>query len=105
MSVTMSVYERSGLRYSEEPIPDGWVVVDSFTPHTCPWDYYGNKWSMEKRDALLAIGIPARICVTRCNIISPRGTGPDGRVRFGDDMCPSTYRICVPQTFEGKASL
>ena len=34
--------------------------------------------------------------VTRMTKTSPQGSGPYGRVRFGDNMMPGIYRVAVP---------
>lgn len=79
----------------EYVIPDGWEIVSEYHPHSCPWDYYGNKHITEIRRVLMNVGIESVSYPLHRKIISPRGTGPGGSVRFGDDMMPSVYRICV----------
>lgn len=46
------------------------------------------------------IGLPL---VTYHRRISPQGTGPGGRVRFGDDMMPGIYRVIVAKPDQEKA--
>lgn len=77
--------------------PGGWRVVDSYTPcHTVtPYDYYGLKHQREIVGVLNAAGIECKTLEQKRRRLNPIGTGPGGRVRFGDDMVPSTYEVCV----------
>jgi hypothetical protein len=90
-------YTLNGVHVVEDVVPSQMVVVDEYTPsHTiAPWDYYGWKHCRPIVKRLRNKGITATICETRKTIVSPTGTGPNGSVRFGDNMLPSTYRICV----------
>lgn len=45
--------------------------------------------------ALKNAGIESEHYPIHRKLIAPLGSGPGGRVRFGDDMMPSVYRICV----------
>lgn len=96
--------ERShGVETTRTPIPHGWVEIDSYTPHSCPWDCHGLSHQREYLRVLEDAGIIGIPLVTRQSRISPQGTGPGGRVRFGDDMMPGRYHIIVPVSQE-KAS-
>lgn len=75
--------------------PEGWVVIDRYSPHTCPWDYYGNKHTREIMLVLRNADIPSVSCNISERNLCPRGSGPKGRVRFGDDMMPGVYRVSV----------
>lgn len=75
--------------------PDGFTEIAQSNPHSCPWDSYGNKFVNETLHVMRAAGIEGIPLYTHRKAISPLGTGPGGRVRFGDDMAPSTYRIAV----------
>lgn len=94
--MTMQIREEHGVEYREEELPADHVVVDEYTPHTTPWDCYGEQHLRELSFVLTAAGIPnIGLRLHRRNLV-PRGSGPGGRVRFGDDMLASTYRIAVP---------
>lgn len=91
----MKKYEENGVEYRHEPTPEGWVEVDVYNPHSCPWDYYGNKHLIEMGNVLKAAGIEHQLLVTHRRKLHPMGSGPGGRVRFGDDMMPGIYRTAV----------
>ena len=96
----MAVYIQDGIEVREDDIPLGWSMVDYYQPHSCPWDYYGNKQVMEWRAIMAKADIECKVCVTRKARVNPMGSGPGGRVRFGDEMMPSEYRLYVlPQYF------
>jgi hypothetical protein len=89
-------YNLNGLKITEfKPDDPLMVTVKTYTPHSCPWDYCGNKWMIEMGRVLAKVGIKHECCVTHRQRIAPQGTGPGGRVRFGDDMVPSEYRLYV----------
>ncbi len=91
-------YTTGNIAYVEEVCPEGHTVIDAYHPsHTItPWDAYGNKRLAEYGRVLDAAGIPhVSLVTTRTNTV-PYGTGPRGRVRFGDDMMPGTYSTAVP---------
>ena len=98
-----------GIRHCVDPIPAGMVVVEEHTPNTSitPWDYHGLRHAREWKLVLSAKGIPSVVCVHRREgtrpIGSPGGSGPGGRVRLGDDMMPSTFRVCVSPSDEAAA--
>ncbi len=48
-------------------------------------------------------GVPCQIRTIRKKRLHPHGTGPNGRVRFGDDMMPSEYHLCIPKRFHETA--
>jgi hypothetical protein len=106
MSRTLIVTERDGCRIREVPPPEGWEVVDTYHPHSCPWDYYGNRHVREVLYVFTAAGIEATDCPIHQNRLHPQGTGPGGRVRMGDDWLPGVYRVAVPaaQVEEARAA-
>ncbi len=98
MKLEREVSESGNIRTSKPVCPVGWVVIDTYhpCPSVTPWDYYGLKHQREYSKALRDAGIDCVPMETRQNIITPRGSGPFGRVRVGDDMMPSVYEIAVP---------
>lgn len=86
-----------GIVTTAEPTPEGWVDVLSHAPSSSitPWDSYGRREQRIIGRVLAAAGIECVERVTHRRILHPRGTGPGGRVRFGDDMLPGVYRVAV----------
>ena len=97
MEITAKEYTRDGVKVREELPPDGWVVAALCRPHSTPWDYYGGKHNREMSRVLKGVGVECVALHTRETIVSPRGSGPGGRVRFGDNMMPGVYRVAVPK--------
>ena len=89
--------ERSNVHALVEYPNVGWEVVDEYypCPTTCPWDYYGLCHQRQYGKVLKAAGIDFEALRTVETRIHPTGSGPNGRVRFGDDMMPGIYRIAV----------
>lgn len=81
------------------------ITVYSHTPNqsTCPWYVYANIAIERIKATLASVGIVCSVVEQRNKIDNPIGTGPGGRVRFGDDMLPSTYHIQVDEKYEKKA--
>lgn len=97
------VTRSNGVETTSTPIPTGWVEIDSYTPHSCPWDVHGLQHQREHLKVLEDVGIIGIPLVTHHRRISPQGTGPGGRIRFGDDMMPGRYHIIVPVSQEKAA--
>ena len=97
MQVKARTYVLHGVTHREEMVPHGFVVVDTYHPHTTPWDYQGNKHTGEVKRVLLDAGIESVSLVTTETNNTPHGSGPGGRVRFGDAMMPGVYRVAVPK--------
>jgi len=91
-------FQLEGVMYSEDILPDGFTIVDTYTPtySTTPWDYYGMCHQRELSRVLRNNNIEFVLLQTVKTRINPVGSGPKGRVRFGDDMMPGEYRIAVP---------
>lgn len=100
---TETVETLDGIRERKELCPDGWVVMRTYCPSSCPWDYYGNKFLAECKAALREHGIEGLALRTRRDVLNPRGSGPNGQVRFGDEMTPGIYRIAVKDEDHSKA--
>lgn len=96
----MRIYQENGIEYRKEECPEGWVEVNTYRPHSTPWDCYGNQHILNIRKLLSEAGIDSVGLVTHERRTSPIGTGPGGRVRFGDDMMPGVYRVAVKQEKE-----
>jgi hypothetical protein len=107
MEIKMRTYIDRGDTVREQQVPPMFVVVDTYHPHSCPWDCYGNKHTSELKKVLLAVGIEAVSLVESRTKNSPHGSGPGGRVRFGDNMTPGVYRVAVAeyQVAAAKAAL
>ena len=103
---TTREYVLNGVKIHETMVPDMYVVVDSYRPpQSCtPWDYYGNSHQKEIGRVLKAEGIEFTFCNIRETKMNPRGSGPGGRVRFGDSMMPGEYRIAVRKRDVEKAT-
>lgn len=93
----------NGVETRFTPVPAGWVEIVSYQPHSCPWDVNGLKHQREYLKVLEDAGIIGIPLVTHHRRISPQGTGPGGRIRFGDDMMPGFYRIIVASCDEKAA--
>lgn len=92
----MIVTRENGIESRETVMREGFTVADVYYPNTCPWDYYGRKWLREMELVLAEKDIESQqIEVQQKNLI-PMGSGPNGRVRFGDGMMPGCYKIAVP---------
>lgn len=100
----VKVYTEHGIEFRHEELPEGMVEVDVYTQHhtICPDN--GHKHAKEIRQVLNHAGITA-LCLTthRKRAVVAVGSGPGGRVRFGDDMMHSTYRVAVRQGDEAAA--
>lgn len=77
------------------PVPEGWCEIDAYHPNTTPWDVAGRRHQNELIYVLDKAGVIALPLTTHHRRISPQGTGPGGRIRFGDDMMPGIYRLIV----------
>lgn len=103
----MKTYTEHGVEHRVEEVPDGHVVIDTYNPHSTPWDYHGGKHLREMAAVLKNAGLSPVSLVEHHRRVTPHGTGPGGRVRFGDDMMPGIYRTAVPvdQEVAAKAAL
>lgn len=99
----MIVSTEYGIESRETPVPEGFTVLESYTPHSCPWDCYGRNWVNETRAVLKNAGIDSVECSIKQSILHPRGSGPGGRVRVGDNMMPGIFRVAVPTESMGAA--
>lgn len=99
----VKVYVEHGVEYRHEELQEGMVEVDVYTQHhtVCPDN--GHKHASEIRTVLQMAGITALCLATHRRRTSPTGSGPEGRVRMGDDMMHSTYRVAVRQRDEAAA--
>jgi hypothetical protein len=91
----MTVVREHGVETMTEPVKAGWVEFDTYWPHASPWDYYARKHQWEIRNVLAAVGVDCYFRHTNQRILHPVGTGPRGRIRFGDDMMPGVYHVDV----------
>lgn len=96
-------YSLDNCAYVEEMVPHMYVVIQEYTPHSCPWDYYGMKQVKEWSAVMKAAGVDYVTLETKRRIIHPIGTGSGGAVRFGDNMMASTYKLAVYKHQEEKA--
>ncbi len=105
IEIQFNIIEDRGVREVVEYVPEGWGIIDTYhpTPSVTPWDYHGGKHQREYEAVLKAAGVLAICLETRRSRLNPMGSGPGGRVRFGDNMMPSTYSIAVPVADTEKA--
>jgi len=99
MQIKSRTYVHNGVTVREQMVPHMFVVVDTYHPFTSitPWDCYGSKHMREIQRVLATTGIESVSLVESHTRNTPVGTGPNGRVRFGDNMMPSIYRVAVPK--------
>jgi hypothetical protein len=85
-------------------IPSGLIVVDIYTPHSCPCDCYGAAHCRDYVAALKQLGnVDATWCHEHHTSLCPVGTGRGGAVRFGDAMLPGRYFVLVAESDKQKA--
>lgn len=85
--------------------PEGYALFTTYMPchSTTPWDYYGMKHQQQVAAVLNHFGINV-IQTSKNNDFKPSvGSGPGGRVRFGDGMRPATYYTFVRKSDIDKA--
>jgi hypothetical protein len=102
--IVRKLYIQNGIEYNEPQVPEGYTLVDSYQPHSCPWDCYGNRHLGEVSNVMAEAGIEHVALVTHRRAVSPFPSGPNGRVRFGDDIMPGVYRLAVPSEYAENAS-
>ena len=103
MQIKTKTYRLYNCEIVEPILPDGWQVIDVYSPRITPWDYYGMKHRRELSYVLAQAGIE-HVCVEkRYKNLAPTGTGPGGMIRFGDNMMPSEYWIAVKTADIAKA--
>jgi len=95
--IELRIYTLHSVEYREQMVPYLYIIIESFTPHSCPWDYYGMKKCKEWKNVMKAAGIPCETLQTNKKHLSPTGTGPGGSIRTGDDWMPGEYRLVVPK--------
>jgi hypothetical protein len=85
---------------SSQPIeiPEGFRVL---TIATCsssitPYDVWASRNARTIGDPLKEAGLDVRYVTQRRKRTTPTGSGPGGRVRFGDDMLPPNIHVIVP---------
>lgn len=73
------------------------TTVYSHTPLSSitPWDYYARIHMESVTNTLDSVGIKFSIIEQKNTDSNPIGTGPNAKIRLGDDMLPSTYHIRV----------
>lgn len=99
------VTTENGICTREEQCPEGWTEVVIYRPNrsTTPWDYYGMSELRRFSGVLKDAGIRSKKLRTYEEAVSPHGSGPGGRVRFGDSMMPGVYRLAVNKEDEAAA--
>ena len=96
-------YVLDGVETREEMCPDKYFSIRIYHPGSTPWDYQCSKKASEWQKVMAAAEIPCVICTTKQKRTSPQGSGPGGRVRFGDDMMPGNISLCIPKRFHEAA--
>lgn len=79
-------------------IPEGFRVL---TIATCscaiaPYDVWAHRNARTIGDPLKAAGLDVQYVTQRRKRTTPTGSGPGGRVRFGDAMLPPNIHVIVP---------
>ena len=97
MSVIITVEHGVERRFIAPPA--GMILYSSYCPHSCPWDYYGMKQVMEWTAIMKKAGLVKGVEWDTRNInkrnLAPCPSGPNGTVRFGDDMIPGDYQLWI----------
>lgn len=81
--------------YRETLPPEGYSLVWESYPDI-NGENFAKSETAELRRVLSSANIVSVSCPIRRENASPMGSGPGGRIRFGDSMMPSTHRIFVP---------
>jgi len=103
IAIRIKKYVEHGCNVVEDIPPEGWVVIDTYHPHSTPWDYHGMRHQRELSLVLREAGVGCVRLQKRSTIIHPMGTGPGGAVRFGDNMTPGVFHIAVAPESETAA--
>lgn len=103
MKLETREYNVDGIYHHEDIIPPMYVVIDTYIPSSCPWDYYGMKHVQQLKYVLEKGGLHPEILITTRRSLFPHPTGPGGSVRFGDDMLPYIYKVAVKKHEDEKA--
>ena len=88
-------YTENGTIYMELLPPEGYSLAWESYPDI-NGENFAKGETTELRRVLFAADIVSVSCPIRRENASPMGSGPGGRIRFGDSMMPSTHRIFVP---------
>jgi hypothetical protein len=71
------------------------VKIADYSPRSTPWDYYGMK-QVQKWEAIMEEAKIETVSRTiNRRLLSPYPSGPNGTLRFGDDMMPGTYELWI----------
>lgn len=89
-------YTENGIEYHHEETPPTMTVVDTYEQHHTIAPDQGGSRALELQQVLEEVGVVGLILVTHRRCLTRSGSGPGGRVRFGDDMLHSIFRIAVP---------
>lgn len=95
--MTVKVYVEHGVEYRHEELDEGMVEIDVYQRHHTLVPDDGRQRVNELRHVLNAAGIKSKHFVTGRRLTAPLGSGPGGRVRFGDDMMHAIWRTAVSE--------
>ena len=86
------------VRVVADVCPGGYTIIDTYRPHSTPWDYHGGKHLREMRALLADVcpDVPVALLRETHTSLCPTPSGSGGSVRFGDDMLPGVYHVAVP---------
>jgi hypothetical protein len=75
------------------------LIVASVTGchSVCPYDYYAQRNAKFFGDILTAAGVEHKIAMKNNDFKPACGSGPGGRIRFGDGMAPPTVNFLVAE--------
>lgn len=92
----MKIYTDRGIEYQEDEPSEGFVLCWERYP-TINEDSFACREATEIGHVLMhwKRGIQYENRPIRMRNVSPIGSGPGGRIRFGDDMMPTIQRIFV----------
>lgn len=93
----------NGIEHREELIPNGHFMVRIYNPSTVPWDYFGEKQAREWRAVMKKANIPCQVLTIKKQRLHPQGSGPGGRIRFGDAMYPGEWRLVIEKRYHETA--
>lgn len=93
----MTTTTKYGIATTRPDLAPGQAFLYIGTPcHTItPYDRYARLMADDASRALRRAGIPAEVTINFQRLLSPTRSGPEGAIRFGDDMTPPEVAAIV----------
>lgn len=88
-------YTENSIEHIESIPPEGFALIQEQHPDI-NGEMHAAKYAREIHYVFSQKGIPSESHDIKRNNLAPMGSGPGGRIRFGDSMMPSIHRIYVP---------